>query len=55
MNGNAAVNASDIGLTKSQSGQPVAPTNFRADVNPTGSINATDIAVVKSFAGTALP
>ncbi len=28
VNGNGAVNATDIGLTKSRSGQPVGPTTF---------------------------
>ena len=36
-------------------GQPTAnAVNFRADVNASGSVNATDIAVVKSRAGTTL-
>jgi hypothetical protein len=55
VNGNRAVNTSDIGLTKSQSGLPVTSENFRADVNPNGSINATDVSVVKSLAGNSLP
>jgi hypothetical protein len=44
-----------LGLTKSQSGLPVSADNFRADVNPNGSINATDVSLVKSRAGTGLP
>lgn len=55
VNGNGAVNASDVGLTKSSSGQPSNATNFRADVNANGSINATDVALVKALAGTGLP
>lgn len=53
--GNGTVNASDVGQTKSQSGQPVTASNFRTDVNVGGTINASDIGLVKSMAGTALP
>lgn len=52
---NGSVTASDIGQTKSFSGQTVDATNFRADVNLSGLINASDIGLVKSMAGTALP
>jgi uncharacterized repeat protein (TIGR03803 family) len=55
VNGNGAVNASDIALSKSRSGQPVDPTTFRSDVNADGSINASDVALVKASAGTGLP
>jgi Dockerin type I domain len=55
VNGNGAVNASDVALTKSRSGQPVAAATFRSDVNANGSINAADVALVKSLAGTGLP
>jgi uncharacterized MnhB-related membrane protein len=55
VNGNAAVNASDVSLTKSQVGQPVSSSNFREDVNANGLINAVDVALVKSKVGTALP
>lgn len=54
-NGNGTVNASDIGQTKSFSGQNANATNFRTDVNISGSISASDIGLVKSRAGTALP
>ena len=54
-NGNAAVNASDVSLTKSQVGQPVTAANFREDVNVSGTISSTDVAQVKSNVGTALP
>ena len=54
-NGNRSVTASDIGQVKSQSGQPVGPSNVRADVNANGSINATDVGIVKSFSGTMIP
>jgi len=55
VNGNRTVNASDIALTKSQSGQAVGATNFKSDVNANGVINASDLAAVKSRAGTELP
>src|SRR5438270_2075412 len=55
VNGNAAVNASDVSLTKSQLGQAVAGSNFREDVNANGLINSVDVALAKSKVGTALP
>jgi len=55
VNGNAAVNASDVSLTKAQVGQPVSGSNFREDVNANGAISATDVAQVKADVGTALP
>jgi hypothetical protein len=54
-NGNGAVNASDVGQTKSQSGQNTTGSNFRNDVNVNGVINAADISLVKSRSGNALP
>jgi hypothetical protein len=54
-NGNGSVNASDITLTKSKSGQVVDATDFRNDVTVNGSINASDVSLVKSNSGTALP
>jgi hypothetical protein len=55
VNGNGAVNASDVSLTKSRLGQSLDATNFRSDVNANGSINATDVSLVKSTVGTGLP
>ena len=55
VNGNGAVNASDVAQTKSRSGQPVAAATFRSDVNANGMINATDVSLVKSSSGTGLP
>jgi hypothetical protein len=55
VNGNGAVNSSDIALTKAQVGQPVTQSNFRSDVNVNGSINASDVAVVKSRSGSSRP
>jgi len=44
-----------VSLTKSQVGQAVTSSNFREDVNVNGTISATDVALVKSKVGTALP
>ena len=55
MTASRAVNASDVALCKADSGQPVGETNFRADVNADGNINATDICITKSTIGTGLP
>ncbi len=55
VNGNGAVNATDIGLVKASSGQPVSATNFRADVDANGNITASDISLVKAFSGTGIP
>ncbi len=55
VNGNGAVNASDVASIKARSGQPVDATTFRADVTADGSINATDVSLAKSLSGTALP
>ena len=54
-NGNGSVSASDIGQTKSRSGQSADPSNFRSDVNASGTINASDIGQVKSASGSVLP
>jgi hypothetical protein len=55
-NSSGAVNASDIGQVKGQSGQPVTGANFWMDVTTSGgSINASDLALVKSRSGTQLP
>ena len=53
--GNGSVNASDVSLTKSKSGQLIDASNFRTDVTVNGSINASDVSLVKSKSGTALP
>jgi hypothetical protein len=52
---NGRVNSSDISQTQSQSGQPVASSNFREDVTVNGSINSSDISVVQAQSGSALP
>jgi hypothetical protein len=55
VNGNRAVNSTDVALTKSQVGHAVDNTNFREDVNASGTITATDVTIVKSDVGHALP
>jgi hypothetical protein len=52
---NLVVNSSDIGQTKSVSGQPASNTNFRLDVNANGDINSSDISQIKANSGTSLP
>lgn len=53
---NGSVTASDIGLTKSLSGQAVSAATFFADVTANdGSITASDIGQVKAQSGTTLP
>jgi hypothetical protein len=54
-NGDGVVDSADIAQTKSQSGQPVGPANFREDLNGDGNLNSADIALIKSKSGTGLP
>ncbi|HMJ05698.1 MAG TPA: S8 family serine peptidase [Chthoniobacterales bacterium] len=54
-NGNKTVNSSDIGEVKAASGAPLDQTNFHADVVVSGSINTTDISMVKSRTNSSLP
>ena len=54
-NANKMVNASDLGLTKAASGLPLTPENFRADVNVSGTVTASDITQVKATAGNSVP
>ena len=54
VNGDGAVSASDVGSTKSRSGQTVDGTNFRADVNVNGAISAADVGAVKAASGTSV-
>ncbi len=52
---NGSVNASDVGLVKSQSGSATSAANFRNDINVNGAINASDVGLAKSTSGNALP
>ena len=54
-NGNKVVNATDILQTKLQSGASVTAANFREDVVVTGSINGSDVSLVKFHSGTSVP
>ena len=45
---NGTVNASDVSQAKAQIGQVVTGSNFRTDVNASGSINSTDVGLIKS-------
>ncbi len=53
--GNRTVNSSDVSATKAQSGQTVTASNFRHDAIVDNAINSTDLALVKSKTGTAIP
>jgi len=53
--GNSSVNASDVTQTKSRAGQALTNSNFRSDVNVSGTITATDITIVKVQNGTSIP
>ena len=55
VNGNGAVNATDVSQAKSQVGQTVGSANFKSDVNSSGSINATDVSLIKANVGTGAP
>lgn len=49
------VSSSDLAQTKGQVGRAVTSANFRNDVNANGTINAADVAQVKSKVGTSIP
>ena len=53
--GDAKVNSSDITQTKSASGHTLTASNFREDVMVNGMVDSSDLSVVKSKSGTALP
>ena len=55
VNANKTVNASDVALVKSQVGQAVSGSNFRADVNDDGSLSSSDVALTKSKVGNGVP
>jgi hypothetical protein len=54
-NASGAVNSTDIGETKTQSGEVATASNFRQDVTVNGVINSSDIGVVKSRSGNGFP
>lgn len=53
--GNGSVSSGDIAQVKLNVGKLIDSTNFRTDLNASGTINAADITLVKSMAGTSLP
>ena len=55
VDGNGAVNSSDVSQTKCRRGRQSPRTSFREDVNANGSINSSDVFAVKLRSGTALP
>lgn len=54
-NNDGFCDAVDTSQVKSQSGNPVGPTNFREDLNTDDFIDAVDTALAKSKSGTSLP
>jgi hypothetical protein len=54
-NGNKTVNASDIAQTKGQVGLAVTASNFRNDVNVTGTLSSADVSLVKASNGHGVP
>jgi hypothetical protein len=55
VNGNRAVNASDVSEVKSRIGQQITLANFRSDINGNGNINSADVSLVKANSGHAAP
>jgi hypothetical protein len=54
-NGDGVVDRSDVHRTRIERGQEANSENFRADVNVSGHITASDVNAVKSKVGTMLP
>lgn len=54
-NSNRAVNSTDVGEVKTNSGQTTNGGNFRTDVTPNGVINSSDVSLTKTNSGTSLP
>jgi hypothetical protein len=55
VNTSRAVNATDIAQVKSESGNGVTSSNFRADIDANGAVTASDVGQVKARAGNTLP
>ncbi|MBL8512887.1 MAG: ExeM/NucH family extracellular endonuclease, partial [Betaproteobacteria bacterium] len=55
VNGNGAINGTDVSAIKARAGAGVANDNFLYDINLTGKITGADIATVKARSGTSLP
>jgi hypothetical protein len=54
VNGDGAVNATDVTDVKLSSGQPVTSSNFRDDIDANGAINSADITITKLKSGDSL-
>ncbi len=54
-NGSGRITAADILVTKLRQGQSTNSTNFRFDFTRSGTINSSDLAIVKSRSGAVLP
>jgi Na+/glutamate symporter len=54
-NGDGLVDQVDVERVKLEQGQETTSANFREDVTADGEINATDVDLVRSRAGTMLP
>lgn len=55
VNGNRAVNASDISAVKARMGPLITNANFKFDLNASGDITNTDVSAVKARSGLVLP
>jgi hypothetical protein len=53
--GNTTTNAADVSQTKQRIGQTITNLNFRSDVNVSGTITASDVAIIKANLGHGLP
>ncbi len=54
-NGDRSVNAADVTLSRSRSGQTADATNFRSDINPDGTINSADATIQRARSGNFVP
>ncbi len=55
VNGSKAVSAADVSQTKASASATLNASNFRADLVVTGTINSSDIGLVKSRSGASVP
>ena len=54
-NGDKAVNVGDALQTRTRAGQTLNGTNFRSDVNLTGTINSGDAVIIRNRSGNSVP
>ncbi len=55
VNADKTVDATDVNVTRGQTGMPVTSANFREDVKPDGAINNRDVKTVRRSLGHTLP